>query len=147
MTRLVNFVTVILLLIIQIARADESREIASRDWKGAAKFALSKIRYDNGTIFVVDKTLSDAALSTLRSLGQVISKEALPQQDIYVIPPGPYMLVRKFDEENGIFEFTETMGPYRKDAHRNCGDTLAVAMRLGTSGEWEYARPIQELVC
>ncbi len=57
------------------------------------------------------------------------------------------MLVRKFYEKDGIFEFTETTGSYRKDANRNCGETLTIATKLGSSGEWEFAGPIHGLVC
>lgn len=141
------FVLFFIVSVTQLAYADNNSAITAENWIGAAKFALSKTQYAPDTIFVVDGTLDDAALGALRSLGPVISKDNLPQQDLYVIPPGPYMLVRKFYERNGVFEFTETTGAYLKDAHRNCGETWTISTRLGISGAWEFAGPTHGLVC
>ena len=120
---------------------------AQDDWAEAATFALTKIRYSPGTILVVNQSVPDAAVKALRGLGPVISSEELPEQDEYIIPPGPYMLIRKFDVQNGVFEFNETTGTIKKGMMGNCGETEIVTMRRNSDGAWELARPMELIDC
>jgi len=145
--RLFKIIIVAGLFFIHVTKANESGESLKSDWISSAKFALEKVQYVDGTIFVVDETVPDMAIKALRELGPVISKEKLPQQDEYTIPPGPYMLIRKFYEKNGIFEFIETSGVIKKGTMGHCGYTIGVRMRRTIEGAWELAGPMQDWIC
>src|ERR1700761_2685179 len=105
---LLGFFVLAGILAAQMVHADEPREVSAKDWTEAAKFSLAKVRYSPGTILVVDQTIPEAAVEALRGSWSVISSEELPEKDEYVIPPGPYMLIREFDVQDGVFVFKET---------------------------------------
>lgn len=135
------------ILTVQIVDAEEQREVPANDWTEAAKFSLAEIHYSPGTILVVDRTVPETAAKALRGSWSVISSEELPEKDEYIIPPGPYMLIRKFDIKDGVFEFSETMGEIKKDTIRQCGETLRIFTRRNSEGVWELVRPMQSIVC
>ena len=147
MKRSFGFFVIAGILAAQMVDAEEPPEVPAKDWTEAAKFSLATVHYSPGTILVVDQTIPEAAVKALRGSWSVISSEELPEKDEYVIPPGPYMLIRKFDVQDGFFVFRETMGQIKKSTMGHCGQTLTIVTRRNSAGEWELSRPMESMVC
>lgn len=71
-----------------LARADTLAAFTDDDWAAAARASLDAVEHQRRLTLVLDDSLSPAARRILGGLRDTVAREALPEQDKYILPPG-----------------------------------------------------------
>lgn len=129
------------------ARADAPGEFTDDEWTDAARAALAIVERKQHLIVVLDDKLTPAARAVLSRMRETIARDALPEQDKYVLPPGDYLLVRKFAPQGNRFEFVATTGWINRAIGGSCGASDDFFVARDAQGHWVQVGPSTLTMC
>jgi hypothetical protein len=130
------------------ASADEMPSAPSAaTWRSAAEAALARMAPDPDEILVLAPGLSAEAVSALKSLHKAVTEDQLPDREQYVLPPGPYVWVRRFEPRGDRFEFRSTGGMIIRNNVSGCGYTTHFFLIRDQHGVWKLDGSTDITVC
>lgn len=116
-------------------------------WIAAAKPVIANYAWQRDLVMVIGSKLPPDAAKAIMKLHRSIPESDLPESDRFVLPPGPFLLVRNFKGVGGQFEMSLTTGPIRKGELNSCGVTTTYTIVRGMRAKWKISDLVSVAVC
>lgn len=133
---------------IAVASASAPAQLTGADWTAAAQASLAECEHDRQhQIVVLDDTLPPEAQLALKGLRETLIRDQLPEQEKYVLPPGNYLLVRRYQRTGDQIEFSASHGVVERAMGHSCGQGENFVLARAKDGTWGIKGLVEMSMC